>query len=301
MIRIDQHINFIKFPGFEYPHCNCLWIEDDINCLIDTSPHQNDLGFLLDQRVDLIVNSHGHIDHYLYNHLFPSSRVMMHRGDEEQVHSAEKYLEIFGFGEFIKDPAVFEFYLKAVQYKTTRIDEYLEEGDVIRLGSTSFRTIHLPGHSPGHCGFMFPDKGFIFTADIELSAFGPWYANTNCSIAEFLKSIERVLEMNPDYIITGHGEGIIKENYRQELKNYRDIIFERQKRIVSLLYKGFNTIDEIAGQYPVYRQLPKPEIIFMLYEKVMVLVHLLYLAESGYVIMDGGRFCLEEGITPSLF
>jgi len=301
LIKIDNHISLIKFPGFEYPHCNCLWIEDEMNCLLDTSPHEDDLRYLLNQRVDLIINSHGHIDHYLYNHLFPDARVMMHRGDSEFVQFPDKYTGEFGFEEFIKDPAVNRYYLKAVQYRTTRIDEFLEDGKIISLGSTAIKTIHIPGHSPGHCGFLFADKGFMFTSDIDLSTFGPWYANLNCSITALLNSIERILEIKPDYIVTGHGDGIVREGYIRRLKEYRDIIFARQKRIVDLISRGYNTIDEIAKKLPVYRQLPKPEIIFLLYEKVMILTHLRYLEETGNLIRKDNSYYLEENIKPALF
>lgn len=301
MIRIDKHIQLIKFPGFEYPHCNTLWIEDDVNCLIDTSPGQDDLQYLLAQQVDLVVNTHGHIDHYLYNHLFPNAKIMMHQGDSEQVNSSQKYLEIFGFGKYLPDPAVAEFYINAVQYRTTRINEYLEEGKTISLGSTRFETLHLPGHSPGHCGFIFPANGFLYTSDIDLSVFGPWYANINCSIKLFLESISRVLSINPDYIITGHGEGIVKNDYRERLKVYRDIIFAREKRIVSLIHKGVNTLESITDEFPIYRILPKPEIIFKLYEKIMVLMHLEHLVDSGLLLKVGESYYLEEGVSPAQF
>ncbi len=301
MIKIDKHINVIRFPGFEYPHCNCMWIEDEINCLIDTSPHKDDLNFLMTQRVDLIVNSHGHIDHYQYNHLFPDSRVMMHHADRAIAQSPEKYAEAFGFYELVKNPVVEKYYLDAVHYRTTKIDEFLDEGKIINLGATVMQTVHLPGHSPGHSGFLFPEKGFIFTADIDLSTFGPWYANINCSLTELIGSINRVIEMKPEYIVTGHGEGIVKENYSGRLAQYRDIVFARQKRIVDLMYNGYNTLDAIAKMYPVYQQLPRPEIIFYLYEQVMVLVHLRYLIQTGSVIQDGEGYYLEEGLKASLF
>lgn len=301
MIKIDKNINVIKFPGFEYPHCNCMWIEDELNCLIDTSPHKDDLDFLMTQRMDLIVNSHGHIDHYQYNHLFHDCRVLMHHADREIAQSPEKYTEAFGFNELVKNTAVEKFYLDAVHYRPTRIDEFLDDGRILTLGSTVMQTIHLPGHSPGHCGFLFPDKGFIFTADIDLSTFGPWYANINCSLKDLVSSINRVIEMKPDYIVTGHGEGIVKENYTIRLAEYRDIVFTRQKRIVDLLYNGNHTLDDIAGKCPVYQTLPKPEVIFYLYEQVMVLIHLRYLMESGFVIQDDGSYYLAEGVSPSMF
>ena len=100
MIKIDKHITLLDFPGFQYPHCNCLWIEDDINCLIDSSPGEADLSYLKTRAVDLIINSHGHVDHYLYNDHFPNSKILMHQADHAMVQSADGYLEEFGVKTF---------------------------------------------------------------------------------------------------------------------------------------------------------------------------------------------------------
>lgn len=298
---IDKNIRLVDFQGFMYPHCNCLWIEDEINCLIDTSPGEADLRYLQLQKVDLIINSHGHIDHYLYNHCFPDSKILMHAGDEAIARSAAKYLEVFGLTTFTQDPRLQQFYLEGVQYRPTRIDGYIEDHQLVRLGSTNLEVLHLPGHSPGHCGFLFPEQGFVFTADIEFSAFGPWYANMNCSLSDFLQSIERLIALKPDYMISGHGEAIIKGDISKRLQEYRDIIYTRQRRIVDLLYRGRHSLADLAGEYPVYRQPPKPEAVFYIYEQVMILTHLRYLQEQGYVIQEGQYYYLQEGLNPKAF
>ena len=299
MFKLDKHIQVIDFQGFEYPHCNCLLIKDDINCLLDTSPGKADLDYLLTQPMDLIINSHGHIDHYLYNDLFPQCKVMMHPGDKPITQSADKYLEVFGLQTLNRNPQIQQFYLEGVQYHTTRIDENISDGQLINLGSTRLETLHLPGHSPGHCGFLFPDKGFVFTADIDFSNFGPWYANLNSSIPDFLQSIERVLKMKPDFIISGHGEAMIKENFSRRLNEYRDIIFTRQERIIELLYRGYHTLEALARQAPVYIRFPKPEPVFFIYEQVMVLAHLRYMEEMGQLVQADDGFYLKDGIHPA--
>ncbi len=301
MIKINEHINLLKLPRFEYPHCNCLWIEDDRNCLIDSSPQRSDIDYLVGKGVDLIVNSHGHIDHYRYNGFFPGSKILMHEADSSIVQSGEKYLEEFGFLDYLNDPVVWKFYLDAVEYQTTRVDGFIKEGDLINTGKTSFEVLHLPGHSAGHCGFLFPESGFIFTGDISLSDFGPWYGNMRCSLAELIASIDRVMEIKPDFIVTGHGDGIVKENYREGLVEFRDFIYQRQKRIVHLIHRGINTLEQITCEYPVYIKPPLPLNIFHLYEKVMVLAHLRYLVESGAVFCDGECYSLAAGVTPSQF
>jgi glyoxylase-like metal-dependent hydrolase (beta-lactamase superfamily II) len=299
LFNINKHITVVDFKGFEYPHCNCLLVRDDINCLLDNSPGKTDLEYLIKQPVDVIINSHGHIDHYLCNEWFPDSKVYMHQADQSITQSAEKYLEAFGLTTLTQNPVWQQLYLTNVKYRTTKIDQEICEGQSIDLGATKLKVLHLPGHSPGHCGFLFPDQGFIFTADIDVSNFGPWYANLNSSIVDYVKSIERVMAMKPDFIISGHGIAMIKEGLMKKLADYRDIIFARQERIVELLYRGYHSLSDLAGQCPIYIQFPKPREIFYIYEQVMILAHLRYMEEIGQLTKEGNDYFLKEGIRPA--
>jgi glyoxylase-like metal-dependent hydrolase (beta-lactamase superfamily II) len=257
------------------------------------------LALLESGTVDLIINTHAHIDHYLYNNHFPNSKIFMHQADHGIAQSSEKYLEEFGFKEFWQHPEILPQVLEGIGYSTSRIDGEITDKQVINLGATTMETLHLPGHSPGHCGFIFPQQGFIFTADIDLSKFGPWYGMMSCSLADLFESIDKLLDMKPDYIITSHGEAVIKGDVSKRLKEYRDIVFARQRRIVDLIYKGRHSLEEIASEVPVYVQLPNPKSIFYIYEQVMVLNHLKYLKEQGYIIEDKQRYYMKAGIHPS--
>lgn len=293
MIKIAKNIWLVDYPGFKFPYCNCLLIEDDLTCLIDNSAGESDLTNLLNKNIDLVVNSHGHLDHCFHNYRFPGSRILMHPADHDIAGSAEEYLEEFGLNQYAIDHSNRQRYLEGIHYHTTRLDGFIEEGQVINLGATRFETLHLPGHSKGHCGFFFPEQGFVFTADIELSAFGPWYGNMGSSLDDFIHSLERLIRLKPDYLITGHGEGIVKENITKRLVNYRDIIFKRQQRIINLLKSGRHTLDELTRECPVYIRLPKPEVLFYLYEKVMILIHLRHLQGLGDVFEDEDRYYIK--------
>lgn len=298
LIKIDKHINVVDYPGFLYPHCNCMWIEDDINCLIDCSPGADDLSYLRQKKVDFIINSHGHIDHYQYNHLFTDSKILMHQADQDISQSANKYLYAFGINAWASDSQLDKLYLDTGRYRPTRIDEYIKDNQVINLGSTRIEIMHLPGHTPGHCGVWFAEQGCVFTADIELSAFGPLYANMDSSLSDFIFSIERLISLKPDFIISGHGQAIVKNNVLRRLREYRDIIHTRHRKIIDLLHSGHHTLDEITRELPIYGQLPKPELVFYIYEKVMVLAHLHNLLEQGQLIQDNDCYYLKEGVRP---
>ena len=43
MKSLFKHIFLLELPQFQYPYCSCLWIEDEINCLVDSSPTDQEL------------------------------------------------------------------------------------------------------------------------------------------------------------------------------------------------------------------------------------------------------------------
>ncbi len=300
MIKIDKHIAIMDVPGWTYPFCNCVWIDDDITCLIDTSPSAHDRAFLKNQRVDIVINTHAHMDHVQHNCDFLNSVILMHPAEHETVQSGDKYLEEYGVKKFGRYPQFHPQVLKRWSFKPSRIDGEIKNKQVINLGSTTFEVLHLPGHSAGHCGFIFPQQGFVFTTDITLAKFGPVYCTMSASVADFINSLDLLADMKPDFIVSSHNEPIIRGgNVVKRIIAYRDIIYARQKRIVDLLAKGHNSITGIAAAAPIHVNFPHPKSVFFVFEQTMILHHLQFLQEQDYVIEDGGLYYLTARTHPS--
>ncbi len=299
MIKIDKHISIMDVPGWTYPFCNCLWIDDDISCLIDSSPSEADRAFLKNRRVDIIINTHAHMDHVQCNRDFPDSIILMHPAEHEMAQSGDKYLEEYGLKKFGRYPQYHPQILERWFFRPSRIDGEIKDKQVIHLGATSFQVLHLPGHSPGHCGFIFPQQGFIFITDITLTKFGPFYGCMSSSLPDLLQSLDLLLNMKPDFIISSHNEPIVKSDIGKRLIEYRDIIYARERRIVDLIYKGRHSIAEIASAAPIHGRFPSPKSVFFIYEQIMVMHHLQYLQAQDYVIEDGGRYYLTARARPS--
>lgn len=45
-------------------------------------------------------------------------------------------------------------------------DRYLNDGDVLKLGSTEFKVVHTPGHTPGHVVIYNQDLKIAFVGDV---------------------------------------------------------------------------------------------------------------------------------------
>ena len=168
--RLSRRITVLELPRFQFPYCNCVWIDDDRTGLIDSSPPADGQNFLKDRPIDLMLQSHGHLDHYFLTPYLNTAHVYMHPADQPMAQSADAYLEEFGFNLLVSDKRLHKMYMEAINYRTITVTDPLYEGQVFDLGHVKVEVMHLPGHSAGHCGFFFPEQDFVFTADLNLSA-----------------------------------------------------------------------------------------------------------------------------------
>jgi len=84
-------------------------------------------------------------------------------------------------------------------------DQYLEEGDVITVGSVSLKVLHTPGHSPGH--IVLASDGFVIVGDVLFAGSIGRTDLPGGSYAQLLNSIRTKLLTLPDDTIVycGHG------------------------------------------------------------------------------------------------
>jgi glyoxylase-like metal-dependent hydrolase (beta-lactamase superfamily II) len=79
----------------------------------------------------------------------------------------------------------------------------LHDGDLINLGNRQLKVIHTPGHSPGHCCFYEPDKGYLYSGDlIYKGCLDAFYPTTNPQ--SFLSSLEKVKLLAINKVLPGH-------------------------------------------------------------------------------------------------
>jgi len=71
----------------------------------------------------------------------------------------------------------------------------LNDGDIIDMGGRVIKTVHTPGHSPGHCCFYEEERGYVFSGDLVYSGtLYAFYPSTDPPL--FKKSVEKISSLH---------------------------------------------------------------------------------------------------------
>lgn len=104
-----------------------------------------------------------------------------------------------------KEPCDFPQDFSIENYSVCRREptKILHDGQKIDLGGRTLLVVHTPGHSPGHCCFFEPERGYLFSGDLiykgKLDAFYP-----TTDPMQFMHSIKKVKKLPVKKILPGH-------------------------------------------------------------------------------------------------
>jgi glyoxylase-like metal-dependent hydrolase (beta-lactamase superfamily II) len=297
MIEIADRIFYIEGTNRgRYPDCHSMFIKDNTSAIIDPACREDLMRQLASEHgVDIVLNTHYHEDHRIYNYCFDGARLLVHQLDEHGYGSVEHFISGFSV---VNSAPLKELWLAFLddtcKYQPYAVDDTFEDGFEIDLGHTLMQVVHTPGHSAGHCCFFFPREGVAYLGDIDLTSFGPWYASDNSGIDDFLSSIERVRELRPRTVVTSHGDGLITENVDERLKEYADIIHNRDRLILDFLTQPRN-LEQILDLEVVYRRNQKaPDAFFYWDDRWMIEEHIKRLVSIGKIAKIGKNYALAQ-------
>jgi len=148
--------------------------------------------------------------------------------------------------------------------------------------------IHAPGHTPGHIALFEPQSRLLFSGDVDLSPFGPWYGNLSSDPEMFIESIRCLIKLNPKVLATSHS-GIVTDNIPERLHEYLNKFELREEQILQQLCAS-KTIEDLVDRKIIYHRFPEPQRLYRFFEEVMVRKHLQYLVRQGKVYESNQRF-----------
>ena len=192
-----MNIEIIPVTAFQQ-NCSLIWDDEKNAAIIDPGGEAEKLIGRIEElglNLEAILLTHAHLDH-----VGVAEQVKQHFG-----------VEIWGPQE--EDRFLFDSLPEQSQrFGMPTIhaflpDRWLHEGEIIHAGGGIFEILHLPGHTPGHIGFIEKQKKAAFTGDVLFQGSIGRTDLPGGNYTQLISAIrEKLFKLNGDMIIiAGHG------------------------------------------------------------------------------------------------
>lgn len=148
--------------------------------------------------------THGHFDHFADHSTvkkqYPGAQILIHKLDADKARQPERQTRMFGLPFTIAplEPTGF-----------------VEDLQVLRIGSLEVQVMHTPGHSPGHVCYSIPKEKLLIGGDLII---GGSVGRTDLPESNHIQleaSIRRVMALPGDTrLLGGHGPASTLEQER---------------------------------------------------------------------------------------
>ena len=248
--RISDKIEYVEPDTMRnFTACAGIIVSSSPKILIDTNMGIRETKeLLMAERPDIAIITHYHLDHSTWGPLvleYSDAELFIPEGEQNYLDSLDYFIEktaapyglALEWRNFAKDVTHYEeiinysTYLSSTRFKTDRV---------------TIECIKTSGHSPSHTSFYFPEENILFTGDMGVDRFGPWYGWIDCNLRELIDSILVLKSLKADILLTSHG-GIITSDIEQVWNRALGLIFERERFIRDGLDRG-RTKQEIVEQ-----------------------------------------------------
>lgn len=155
-------MQIVKLTYNPFQQNGTVVIDDQRNCVIidpgcyfrEEKEHFKNFFSSNDLKPLALLNTHGHIDHIMGNHLVKELfdvDLYLHKEDLFLLEGASKSAHLYGLNEFVPSPLP---------------DKELIDGQKLKFGGIEFEVIFGPGHAPGHLAFYNENEKVVINGDI---------------------------------------------------------------------------------------------------------------------------------------
>ena len=156
-----------------------------------------------------LINTEHHIDHIFGNYFFKGAgTVVHHQGVYDNFMVPTPELNPYNYAKealSTDDPegeAIFPD--EETYFEDPNKASIVFTGDIrLEVGDHTFDLLHTPGHTPGQVAVFVPEERVVFTGDTIFSECQTWLMTSD--VAQWLEALERIKELDFDYLVPGHG------------------------------------------------------------------------------------------------
>ncbi|HYO61790.1 MAG TPA: MBL fold metallo-hydrolase, partial [Actinomycetota bacterium] len=123
--------------------------------------------------------------------------------------------------------------------------EPLEDGEVLRAGGASLRTVFTPGHASDHVCLYLEASATLFSGDTILGEGTAVIAPPDGDMGDYLDSLQRLRALHVERIFPGHFRAL--SGGRDVIDGYVEHRKARERRVVAALERGPRTIEEVVA------------------------------------------------------
>jgi len=185
--------------------------------------------------IKYLVNLEPHGDHYAGNFIFTATAVA-HEKTREAMLAADLNQDIEAIASVDPDGVSL---IDKSRFNVPSVT--FSERLTLYLGGHSFHLIHLPGHTAGQTAVFVPEERVVFTGDNVTYKINGFLHEADTFA--WLESLERIGELEVDYIVPGHGE-VCDRSYLEEEAKY---IQECMDAVGQAVDRGWTKEEAVAG------------------------------------------------------
>ena len=190
------------------------------------------------------------------------------------------------------------------KYRPDRVPEFtvVHDGDELTVGDYSFQCVQTPGHTRGHTCLYDPEKKILFSGDHILGDITPnitCWSDTDDPLLWYLRSLDRVYELEVDIVLPGH-----RSTFRDHRKRIEELRLHHRIRtdeVRSILEKGSRNAVEVASKMTwdidceSWDSFPRAQKWFATGE---TMAHLRHLEEKGEICRAPGQNLITFALCP---
>jgi len=276
--RITEDIHLVEGKNngkFPFSHSLLIFSKSKETILIDTGCGIEILQNLKEKyQINRIINSHTHPDHsagnWIFKNFVESIEVPMQGFDTSGniIALSNRFTEPGEIAKYWRN-----YIPKIMGLKNCKPTHSFDHKTEFDFGDVKLLPIYTPGHTIDHyCFYELNDK-ILFSCDIDLTSFGPWYGHRESSIPQFKDSITKLKEFDTKILVSSH-KGLITKNIYKQLDKFYLKFEERTSRIRALYQAGKQSLNQLVEEKPIYGEFPYAEPLLRYWEEQMIKKHL---------------------------